>query len=66
MFYYFRSYEIVMNYSNVRNYQRRPMLAGPIASIPEYLYSDRLKKRSHQSRRLPSPRDRSTVAIKAC
>lgn len=64
MFNVFRSYEIAMSYLSERNYRRRPMSAGLTALIPEYLYSDRLNKRSRQSLRLLPPRARSMAAIK--
>lgn len=65
MFNDFRSYEIAMNYSSERNYRPRLMSAGLTALIPEYLYLDRLNKRSRQLPRLLLPRARSTAAIRA-
>lgn len=65
MFNVFRSYEIAMSYLSERNYRLRLMSAGLTALIPEYLYSNHLNKHSHQSPRLPPPRARSMVAIKA-
>lgn len=54
-----------MSYSSEKNYRPRPMSAGLTALIPEYLYSDRLNKRSHQSPHSPLLRARLMAVIKA-
>jgi len=65
LFNFFRLYETAMSYSSVKNYRLRPTSAGLTALIPEYLYSDRLNKRLHQSPHSPLLRARLMAVIKA-